>query len=113
RHGILIVEPADGVLPPYPPDLSAKADRALTRLGIEVWKGAKVTDIQPNVVTVQRAGGEEKVPTATVIWAAGVQASPLGKILAEATGAEIDRAGRVTLHPDLTLPRHPHTLVIA
>ena len=109
---VLLVEGADRVLPPYPPDLSKAADKSLRQLGVEVWTQAKVTDIQPHAVTIQRPAGPEIVPAATVLWAAGVLASPLGKILADASGAEIDRAGRITVQPDLTLPGHPEVFVI-
>src|SRR5262249_51209954 len=109
---ILLLEGTDRVLPPYPPELSAKAEKSLHRLGVEVWTNAKVTDIHPHLVTVQRGGKAEEIPAATVIWAAGVLASPLGKILAEATGAELDRAGRIAVGPDLMLPGHPDIFVI-
>jgi NADH:ubiquinone reductase (H+-translocating) len=109
---ILLIEGEDRVLPPYPADLSAKAERSLQRRGVEVWTRAKVIKIEPHAVTVERPGGVEVVPAATVLWAAGVQASPLGKILGEATGAEVDRAGRVAVQPDMTLPGHPEIFVI-
>jgi NADH dehydrogenase len=109
---IILIEGTDRVLPPYPPNLSAKAERSLNRLGVEVWTNAVVTDIQPTSVTVKRKTGVERPATTTVIWAAGVMASPLGKILADATGAELDRAGRVTVGSDLTLPGHPELFVI-
>jgi NADH dehydrogenase len=109
---ILLLEGTDRVLPPYPADLSTKAERSLQRRGVEVWTKAKVTKIEPHAVTIERPGGIEIVPAATVLWAAGVMASPLGKMLGEATGAEVDRCGRVTVQPDLTLPGHPEIFVI-
>ncbi|MFL5341321.1 MAG: NAD(P)/FAD-dependent oxidoreductase [Gemmataceae bacterium] len=109
---VLLVEGADRVLPPYPADLSTAAEKSLRQLGVEVWTQAKVSDIQPHAVTIQRSTGTEVVPASTVLWAAGVLASPLGKLLADATGAEIDRAGRITVQPDLTLPGHPEIFVI-
>lgn len=109
---ILLVEGVDRVLPPYAPDLSAKAERSLRRLGVEVWTQSRVTEIDPNGITILRAGKVEQVATTTVLWAAGVLASALGKVLAEATGAELDRAGRVAVQPDLTLPGHPEILVL-
>ena len=112
RARILLVEGADRVLPPYPPRLSAKAQRALQKLGVEVWTNALVTAIRPDSVDIKRPDGVQSLPTTTVIWAAGVEASPLGKILADATGAPIDRAGRVSVGPDLTLPNHPEIFVI-
>jgi NADH dehydrogenase len=109
---IILVEGADRVLPPYPADLSVKAEQALARLGVEVWDGARVTDIQPGRVTVHRSGGETTIAAGTVIWAAGVLASPLGKIIADATRAELDRAGRISVQADMTVPGHPELFVI-
>ena len=109
---ILLLEGVDRVLPPYPPQLSAKATRALERMGVTVRTNTLVTDIQPGTVTVRSGNHTETIPARTVLWAAGVDASPLGKVLAEATGAALDRAGRITVEPDLTLPGHPEILVI-
>jgi NADH dehydrogenase len=109
---ILLVEGTDRVLPPFRPALSEKARRALERLGVEVWTNSFVTDIRPGVVTVKREGSAVEVPSYTVVWAAGVQASPLGRKLAAATGAETDRQGRVFVQPDLTIPGHPDIFVI-
>jgi NADH dehydrogenase len=109
---ILLVEGADRVLPPYVPQLSAKAAKSLTHLGVTVWANSIVTDIQPDSVTVRRGDQTEMVPTHTVVWAAGVEASPLGKILGQATGTGLDKAGRVLVQPDLTLNGHPETFVI-
>src|SRR5262249_31069556 len=72
RARIILVEATDRVLPPFPADLSAKAATSLARLGVEVWDGARVTEIQPGRITVHRAGGETTIATSTVIWAAGV-----------------------------------------
>src|SRR5262249_20703881 len=91
---------------------SAKAARALSRMGVTVWTNSIVTDIQPDAVTIRRGDQVERVPTHTVLWAAGVQSSPLGKVLAQATGAGLDRAGRIMVQPDLTLPGHPEIFVI-
>jgi NADH dehydrogenase len=109
---VLLVEGADRVLPPYPPELSAKAQRALERLGVTVETAARVTDIQPGHVEVEQDGRRRSISTSTVLWAAGVEASPLARALGEATGAEVDRAGRVKVQPDLTLPGHPDIFVI-
>ena len=109
---ILLLEGADRLLPPYPPKLSAKAERALNRFGVEVWTQARVTEIQANRVTVHRGAAVEQIACSTVIWAAGVKASPLGKILADATGVALDRAGRISVQTDLTLPNHPNIFVI-
>jgi NADH dehydrogenase len=109
---ILLVEAGDRILPAYPPDLSAKAEHSLERLGVVVRTKTMVTDVQEEYVAVKWAGGVEQIPTQAVVWAAGVQASPLAKALAEATDAELDRAGRVIVQPDLSLPNHPEVFVL-
>jgi NADH dehydrogenase len=109
---VLLVEGADRVLPPYPPELSKKARRALERLGVTVETGTLVTDIQDESVTVEQNGQRKTIPTCTVLWAAGVQASPLANALGQASGAEVDRAGRVKVLPTLTLPGHPEVFVV-
>jgi NADH dehydrogenase len=109
---ILLLEGMERVLPPYPPKLSAKAAQALTRLGVTVRPNTVVTNIEPETVTIRSGDRTEHIDARTVLWAAGVQASPLGRILGEATGAAVDRAGRVDVQPDLTLPGHPEIFVI-
>jgi NADH dehydrogenase len=109
---ILVLEGADRLLTAFPPDLSAKAARSLHRLGATVRLGTLVTDITPETVTVKTKGGTECIPARTVLWAAGVQASPLGRALAKAAGAETDRGGRVIVGPDCAVPGHPELLVI-
>jgi NADH:ubiquinone reductase (H+-translocating) len=109
---IVLVEGTDRVLPSFRPTLSEKASRSLVRLGVEVWTGAFVTNIQPGLVTVRRGDKTETIAAQTVIWAAGVAASPLGEILATKAGAKTDRQGRVIVQPDLTIPGHPEIFVI-
>jgi NADH dehydrogenase len=109
---ILLLEAADRILPPYPPKLSAKAAASLTRLGVTVQTDTMVTDVRAEAVTVRRGNEVAVIPTYTVLWAAGVDASPLGRLLAQKTGAELDRAGRVLVAPDLTLPGRPEIFVI-
>ena len=109
---ILLVEAGDRILPAYPPNLSAKAEQSLQRLGVIVRTKTMVTDVKDNFVAVNWAGGTEQIPTQAVVWAAGVQASPLAKRLSEATGAELDRAGRVIVEADLSLPNHPEIFVL-
>jgi NADH dehydrogenase len=115
---VILVEAADRILPPYPPELSAKAAASLERLGTIVRTGARVVDIQPDYVRVETGAPNstqahaENIGTHTVLWAAGVLASPLGKALAEATGAQCDRVGRVFVQPDCSLPGHPEIFVI-
>ena len=112
RARIVLIQSGDRVLPAFHEKSSARAKAALERMGVEVRLGAKVTDIKPHFVTVKGAGGEEELHASTVVWAAGVQASPLGAALAAAAGAEVDRAGRVKVGPDLTLPGHPAVFVV-
>jgi NADH dehydrogenase len=101
---IVLVEGLDRVLPPYTPDLSAKAKAQLEHLGVEVLTGRRVTAIDARGITI----GEEHLDARTIIWAAGVAASPLGKAL----GGELDRAGRVKALPDLSLKGHPEVFVV-
>jgi NADH dehydrogenase len=112
RAAIYLVEGADRVLPTYAPRLSAKAAAALRRRGVTVKTGTTVAEVRPGSVVLRAGGRDEELPASTVLWAAGVQASPLGKALAEATGAPLDRAGRVIVEPDLTVPGHPELFVI-
>ena len=109
---ILLVEAGARVLPAYPEDLSEKARVQLASLGVDVRLDTPVTDVREGAVEVEHAGRRETVEAATVIWAAGVAASPLGAALAGAAGAATDRAGRVRVAPDLTLPGHPEVFVI-
>ena len=101
---ILLLEGADRVLPPYPPDLSEKARRQLEALGVEVRTGATVTGVDASGVRL--AGEGDVIEARTVLWAAGVAASPLGRML----GA-VDRAGRVAVEPDLSIPGYPEVYV--
>lgn len=109
---ILLIEGTDRVLPSFPPDLSAKAQQALEKLGVRARTGAKVTDLDADSVTVRAGDTLERIPAKTVLWAAGVEASALGKIVSERTGAPLDRAGRLIVQPDLTVPGHPEIFVI-
>ncbi|MGF1491317.1 MAG: NAD(P)/FAD-dependent oxidoreductase [Microcoleaceae cyanobacterium] len=109
---ILLLEGVDRVLPPYPPDLSAKSQLALEKLGVTVRTKTLVTNIDGDIVTVKSGDQTEQITAATVLWAAGVKASPLGKIIAECTGAETDRSGRVVVEPNLSVKNHPNIFVI-
>jgi NADH:quinone reductase (non-electrogenic) len=100
---VILLERGDRILEAYPPDLSASARRALERIGVEVRTGESATDIQPDHVLI----GDKKLPTYTVLWAAGVAASPLGRQL----GVEVDRSGRVPVLPDLSVAGHPEIFV--
>ena len=115
---ILLVEAVDRVLSTFPPQLSARAARSLERLGVILRTQTLVTDVQPESVTLKTGETVETVPVRTVLWAAGVQASPLARRLAAAASVphggavELDRAGRLVVEPDLTLPGHPEVFVI-
>jgi NADH:ubiquinone reductase (H+-translocating) len=109
---ILLVEAADRVLTTFPPSLSAKAARSLRKLGVSVLTARTVVGIDGEGVTIDDGGVRERIPSRTVVWAAGVTASGLASRLAELTGAERDRAGRVTVEPDLTLPGHPEVFAL-
>ena len=109
---VLLIEAADRVLTTFPPKLSAKATRSLERLGVTPMVNATVVDMDEQCVTVEAAGSREQIPARTIVWAAGVTASGLAGRLGELTGAERDRAGRVTAEPDLTLASHPEVIVL-
>jgi len=104
RSRIILLEGGPRALPTYPEDLSASAEKQLRQMGVEVRTNAMVTNVEDRLVTV----GQEKIPAAAILWAAGVSASPLGKML----GAPTDRAGRVIVEPDLTIPGHPEVFVV-
>jgi NADH dehydrogenase len=112
QASILLVEGAERVLPPYPPRLSEAARRMLIHLGVTIRTGAVVTDIEDRSVTIRAGERSEKIPTRTVLWAAGVLGSPLGRCLFEQAGAPLDKAGRVIVEPDLSVPGHPEIFVI-
>ena len=110
---ILLIEAADRVLTGFPPSLSAKAERSLRRLGVTPVLGSTVVDVDETGVTIREADGvTRRIPARTVVWAAGVTASSLASALAALTGAEQDRAGRVTVEADLTLPGHPEVFAL-
>ncbi len=92
--------------------LCAKAAKEIERTGVQLRMQTRVTDVKPEAIVVQGPNGEERVACHTKVWSAGVQASPLGAMLAEATGAGTDRAGHVEVLPDCTLPEHPDVFVV-
>jgi NADH dehydrogenase len=100
---ILLIEAGPSILPTFPESLRASARRSLARLGVQVMEGRPVTGIADGGVQL----GDERIEAGTVLWAAGVQASPLGRCL----GADVDRAGRVAVNPDLSVPGHPEVFV--
>jgi len=109
---ILLVDAADRVLPAFPPELSEHAGSTLRDLGVQVRTGVKVTAIDEQGIALESPVGTQRIETRTVLWAAGVAASPLGRMLAEKTGAQADRLGRVMVNPNLTVPGHPEIFVI-
>ena len=109
---IILVEGTDRALPTYPPKLSEAARKMLVRLGVTVRTGAMVTDVKADSVTIRDGDRTESIPTRTVLWAAGVLASPLGIILFKKADAPVDKLGRVLVSPDLSVPGHPEIFVI-
>lgn len=112
RARVLLIEGTDRVLPSFRPLVSEKALAGLQHLGVEVWTSAIVTELAPGLVTVRRGDHVETVAAETIIWAAGVQASPLGLNLATAAGGATDRQGRVIVDAKLNIPGHPELFVI-
>jgi NADH:ubiquinone reductase (H+-translocating) len=110
---IVLVEAADRVLTGFPERLSARAARALERVGVTPVLDRAVVDMDQRSVTIEDPdGGRERIPARTAIWAAGVRASGLAGMLGAATGARVDRAGRVAVGPDLSLRGHPEVLAL-
>lgn len=113
RARVILLDAAPSVLPPMGEKLGKKAADRLEKLGVEIQLGAMVTDVDRNGITVKRGDGTlDRIECATKVWSAGVSASPLGKIIADQSGAEIDRAGRVKVLPDLTVPGNPNVFVV-
>ena len=109
----MLIEMADRVLTAFPPSLSRKAARSLESLGVTLLLERTVVAIDEEAVTVAAPdGATERIPARNAIWAAGVEASSLASQLGELSGADVDRAGRVTVEPDLTLPGHPEVLAL-
>jgi NADH dehydrogenase len=104
RTRIVLLEGGPRILPTYPEDLSRSAEKQLRHLGAEVRTSALVTGIEPGLVRM----GDTRLPAAVILWAAGVAASPLGKKL----GVPVDRAGRVLVNPDLSIPGHPEVFAV-
>jgi Pyridine nucleotide-disulphide oxidoreductase len=109
---IILLEGADSVLPSFRRKLQSYTKRRLEQMGVEVRLGTLAVDIDNRSVTVQGPNGLETIRTRTRIWAAGVQASPLARILAAQAGVETDRAGRIPVEPDCTLPGHAEVFAI-
>ena len=110
---VVLVDAAGQVLPPFGAKLGRKTQRELEKLGVEVQLGAMVVDVDERGLEVKdKDGSRRRIDAVTKVWAAGVQASALTKTLAEQTGAELDRSGRIAVNSDLTLPGHPEVFVV-
>ena len=109
---IILLDGAPRVLMPFPEDLAGKASRSLAKLGVEVRCGAMVKNVDKDGLTIDSGGRTDSIAAKTVVWAGGITASPLGKIVASRTNAETDKGGRVKVQPDLTIPRYPDIQVI-
>ena len=109
---ILLLEGGPRVLPTYPADLSAKAERSLVKLGVTVRTNVTVTAVDSTGVDVKTQAGVERINARTVIWSAGVRPSGFGKVLERRAGARLDRANRVVVNGDLTLPGHPEIFIV-
>ncbi len=109
---ILLVEGAPRVLPVYDDKLSASAEKMLGELGVTVFKESFVENIEPGRVTIRRGKELERVHTETVLWAAGVTTSAFGRVLAERTGVELDRQGKLPVERDMSLKGHPGIFVV-
>ena len=110
---IVLLDAAPTILSSFPQSLQRRAARELERLGVELHLGARVTGVDARGIDTDAfEPGVRRIEAATKIWAAGVEASPLGRMVAEASGARTDRGGRVEVLPDCTLPGHPEVFVI-
>jgi len=110
---IILIDALPLVLPTFGEKLGGRARRQLNKIGVEVQLGSMVTNVDANGIEVKDSDGQvHRIEAATKIWAAGVQASPLGRMLGQQSGAEVDRAGRVSVLPDFTLPGHPEVHVV-
>ncbi|AEF41563.1 NAD(P)/FAD-dependent oxidoreductase [Hoyosella subflava] len=110
---IILLDAAPQVLPPFGEKLGSKAHRRLEKLGVEIMLNTFVTDVDENGIVIKDAeGNQQRITAYCKLWAAGVAASPLGKILSDQTGTEIDRAGRVMVKPDLSIEGNPNIFVV-
>ncbi|MGZ4584456.1 MAG: NAD(P)/FAD-dependent oxidoreductase [Mycobacterium sp.] len=110
---VILLDAAPAVLPPFGEKLGERAAARLEKMGVEIQLGAMVTDVDRNGITVKDADGTiRRIESACKVWSAGVQASGLGRDIAEQSSVEVDRAGRVKVLPDLSIPGHPNVFVI-
>ena len=110
---VILLDAVSAVLPPMGEKLGMKAKARLEKMGVEIQLNAMVTDVDRNGITVKDSDGTiRRIESATKVWSAGVSASPLGRDLAEQSDVELDRAGRVKVLPDLSVPGHPNVFVV-
>jgi NADH dehydrogenase len=109
---VILVDAGKEPLATFGDNLSEAAQRKLEDLGVELQMNTRVINVDPFGVDIEVGDGKDRISARTVLWAAGVQASPLARMLADACGASVDRAGRITPLPDLTLPDHPEVFVV-
>jgi NADH dehydrogenase len=109
---IILMEGGPRVLAAYPPDLSAKAEKAVAKLGVDVMKNVMVTNIDEQGVSFRRGEATEQLPARTVLWAGGVITNAFGKKIAQRCSAEIDKSGRIKVHADLTIPNYPDIFIV-
>jgi NADH:ubiquinone reductase (H+-translocating) len=109
---VMLIEGLDRVLPPYDPSLSVKAQESLERLGVTVMTKSMVTNITEESVTFKQGEAVSIVGARTILWAAGVKASAMGKVVADRTGSELDRVGRVIVETDFSVPNYPDIFVV-
>jgi NADH dehydrogenase len=112
RTRIILLEALDRILPSYPEELASDARYQLVDLGVTVRTNALVTDISGDTVTLKSDGQQEQINACTILWSAGVKASPMSQVLHKRLGAELDKAGRIFVEPDLSVPGHPDVFVI-
>ncbi|MBY0441126.1 MAG: NAD(P)/FAD-dependent oxidoreductase [Mycobacteriaceae bacterium] len=110
---VILLDAAPAVLPPFGDKLGKRAAARLQKMGVEIELGAMVTEVDRNGITVKDADGTlRRIESACKVWSAGVSASALGRDLADQSATELDRAGRVKVRPDLSIPGHPNVFVI-
>ncbi|NJN73044.1 MAG: NAD(P)/FAD-dependent oxidoreductase [Limnothrix sp. RL_2_0] len=109
---VILIEGMDRVLPPYDPSLSVKAQQSLESLGVDVQTKSMVNNIEHDLVTMKQGDQQVEIRAKTIVWAAGVTASGMGKVLGDRLNAKLDRAGRVIVEPDLSIENYPDVFVI-
>jgi NADH:ubiquinone reductase (H+-translocating) len=109
---IVVVDGGPRILPPFPEDLSKKANASLSKLGVQVMTGVMVKDVDREGVTLKGPSGDTRLPARTVVWAGGVTVSELGRTLAQRTKAETNRGGQIKVTPGLTIANHPDIYVV-